>query len=77
MSLAQRLARPEILALEPFDLGNRAVDPDAIKLDANESPFGPLSGGSIAAGVNRYPEPQPQRLRAAIASLADFNSRTA
>nr|WP_314444926.1 imidazoleglycerol-phosphate dehydratase HisB [uncultured Sphingomonas sp.] len=69
MSLASRLARPEILTLEPFDLGNREIDPDAIKLDANESPFGPLSGGSIAAGVNRYPEPQPQRLRAAMASL--------
>mgnify|MGYP002780953805 CR=1 FL=1 len=69
MNLARRLARPEILALEPFDLGNRALDPDAIKLDANESPFGPLSGGSVAAGVNRYPEPQPQRLRAAMASL--------
>ena len=69
MSLAHRLARPEILALEPFDLGDRAADPDAIKLDANESPFGPLSGGSLAAGVNRYPEPQPQRLRAVMASL--------
>lgn len=69
MNLAQRLARPEILALDPFDLGDRAADPDAIRLDANESPFGPLSGGSIAAGVNRYPEPQPQRLRAVMASL--------
>jgi histidinol-phosphate aminotransferase/imidazoleglycerol-phosphate dehydratase/histidinol-phosphatase len=69
MTLVRRLARPEILALEPFDLGNRELDPDSIKLDANESPFGPLSGGSIAAGVNRYPEPQPQRLRAAMASL--------
>ncbi len=69
MSLARRLARPEILALEPFDLGNREVSPDAILLDANESPFGPLSGGNLAVGVNRYPEPQPQRLRAAMASL--------
>lgn len=68
-SLAQRLARPEILALAPFDLGDRAASPDDIKLDANESPFGPLSGGSVAAGVNRYPEPQPARLRAAMASL--------
>ncbi|GAA4016738.1 hypothetical protein GCM10022280_14770 [Sphingomonas swuensis] len=68
-SLAQRLARPEILALAPFDLGDRAVDPDAIRLDANESPFGPLSGGSVAVGVNRYPEPQPARLRAAMAAL--------
>ena len=67
--LARRLARPEVLALEPFDLGNRAPDPDAIRLDANESPFGPLSGGSVAAGINRYPEPQPQRLRAVMASL--------
>lgn len=69
MSLARRLARPAILALEPFDLGNREVSPDAILLDANESPFGPLSGGNLAAGVNRYPEPQPKRLRAAMASL--------
>jgi histidinol-phosphate aminotransferase/imidazoleglycerol-phosphate dehydratase/histidinol-phosphatase len=69
MSLAERLARPEIRRLEPFDLGNREANPDAIKLDANESPFGPLSGGSVAAGVNRYPEPQPSRLRAAMASL--------
>lgn len=69
MSLARRLARPAILALEPFDLGNREVSSDAILLDANESPFGPLSGGNLAAGVNRYPEPQPQRLRAAMASL--------
>ena len=67
--LARRLARPEILALAPFDLGDRSADPDAILLDANESPFGPLSGGSIAAGVNRYPEPQPARLRAAMAAL--------
>ena len=50
MSLARRLARPEILALEPFDLGNREVSPDAILLDANESPFGPLSGGNLAVG---------------------------
>ncbi|WP_426267365.1 imidazoleglycerol-phosphate dehydratase HisB [Sphingomonas sp. LHG3443-2] len=69
MNLARRLARPAILALEPFDLGNREVSSDAILLDANESPFGPLSGGNLAAGVNRYPEPQPQRLRAAMASL--------
>jgi histidinol-phosphate aminotransferase/imidazoleglycerol-phosphate dehydratase/histidinol-phosphatase len=68
-SLAHRLARPEVLALAPFDLGERTPDPDAIKLDANESPFGPLSGGSLAANVNRYPEPQPARLRAAMASL--------
>jgi histidinol-phosphate aminotransferase/imidazoleglycerol-phosphate dehydratase/histidinol-phosphatase len=71
-ALAQRLARPEILTLEPFDIAARANEqfgPDAIKLDANENPFAPLSDGQLAAGLNRYPEPQPQRLTRALAAL--------
>jgi histidinol-phosphate aminotransferase/imidazoleglycerol-phosphate dehydratase/histidinol-phosphatase len=71
-SLAQRLARPEILALEPFDIAaqaNWAFGPDAIKLDANENPFSPLVEGPLAASVNRYPEPQPMRLKLAMAAL--------
>ena len=67
--LARRLARPDILALTPFDLGERHAEGDVIKLDANESPYPPLSGGALAAGLNRYPEPQPERLRAVMASL--------
>ena len=69
MTLAHRLARPQILALAPFDLGERHAEGDVIKLDANESPYPPLSGGSLAAGLNRYPEPQPERLRAVMAAL--------
>lgn len=71
-SLAARLARPEILALESLDVAaaaNEAFGPDAIKLDANENPFTPLVEGSLATGINRYPEPQPKRLRAAMAAL--------
>ncbi len=70
-SLAQRLARPEVLALPPFDLGIRATAglADVISLDANENPFAPLDGSALAAGINRYPEPQPARLRQAMASL--------
>jgi len=71
-SLAMRLARPEILALEPFDIAaaaNSAFGPDAIKLDANENPYPPLSQGPLAAGLNRYPEPQPERLTRALAAL--------
>jgi len=71
-SLALRLARPEILALAPFDIAAQANDafgPDAIKLDANENPYPPLSEGSLAAGLNRYPEPQPARLKQAMAAL--------
>ena len=71
-NLAQRLARPEIRALEPFDIPaefNSAYGADAIKLDANENPYPPLVEGVLAAGVNRYPEPQPYRLLAAMAAL--------
>jgi histidinol-phosphate aminotransferase/imidazoleglycerol-phosphate dehydratase/histidinol-phosphatase len=71
-SLAQRLARPEVLALEPFDISaqaNWAFGPDAIKLDANENPFSPLVDGPLAVRVNRYPEPQPMRLKLAMAAL--------
>ena len=57
-SLAERLARPEILALPPFDISanaNGSFGADAIKLDANENPFPPLGDGRLAANVNRYP----------------------
>ena len=71
-SLAERLARPEILELPPFDI-SAAANPlfgyDAIKLDANENPFAPLVGGALATNVNRYPEPQPERLRQAMTAL--------
>jgi len=71
-SLAERLARPEILAMPPLDIAaqaNEAFGADAIKLDANENPFAPLVEGSLAASVNRYPEPQPSGLRRAMAAL--------
>jgi len=71
-SLAKRLARPEILALAPFDIAAQANDAfgiDAIKLDANENPYGPLVDGALSAGINRYPEPQPARLKATMAAL--------
>jgi len=71
-SLAARLARPEVVELAPFDISanaNSQFGPDAIKLDANENPYPPLADGPLAARVNRYPEPQPQRLRSMMAAL--------
>jgi histidinol-phosphate aminotransferase len=75
-SLAQRLARPQVLALEPFDIAanNISALPDAIRLDANENPFPPLVEGSLAASANRYPEPQPARLKTALAALYGVES---
>lgn len=71
-SLAERLARPEILALPRFDISanaNADFAPDAIKLDANENPYPPFLDGVLAAEVNRYPEPQPAKLKAALTAL--------
>ncbi|WP_226372607.1 histidinol-phosphate transaminase [Allosphingosinicella flava] len=70
--LPTRLARPEILRLPPADIAagaNALFAADAIKLDANESPFAPLVPGALAAGLNRYPEPQPAALRGTMAAL--------
>lgn len=75
-SLAARLARPEVLDLAGFDIAanaNSEFGPDAIKLDANENPFGPLVDGPLGVNVNRYPEPQPERLRASMAALYDVD----
>ena len=72
MTLATRLARPEILALPPTDTAAAARGAPiggSIKLDANENPFTPLVGGGLAGNVNRYPEPQPAALRQRLADL--------
>jgi histidinol-phosphate aminotransferase/imidazoleglycerol-phosphate dehydratase/histidinol-phosphatase len=66
MSLASRLARPEILALAPSDIAGAPL-PGTVRLDANENPFASLVAGQ--AGINRYPEPQPQALRQRLADL--------
>ena len=70
-ALALRLARPELLALPPFDIGTRSSDglADVISLDANENPFPPLGASALDSGINRYPEPQPARLGRLLAGL--------
>ncbi|MEO7503708.1 MAG: histidinol-phosphate transaminase [Sphingomicrobium sp.] len=66
MSIAERLARPEILALPPVDIAGAPL-PGTVRLDANENPYLPLVAGQ--AGINRYPEPQPAQLRQRLADL--------
>jgi histidinol-phosphate aminotransferase/imidazoleglycerol-phosphate dehydratase/histidinol-phosphatase len=66
VSLASRLARAEILALAPCDIAGAPL-PGTVRLDANENPFASLVAGQ--AGINRYPEPQPQALRQRLADL--------
>jgi histidinol-phosphate aminotransferase len=60
------LARPEILHLQPYS--HAAWQPSLTRLHANEAPWRP-PGDSTAAGLNRYPEPQPKALVARMAAL--------
>ena len=60
------LARPEILHLTPYS--HAAWQPSLTRLHANEAPWRP-PGDTTAAGLNRYPEPQPKALVARLAAL--------
>lgn len=60
------LARPEILALQPYQ--HAAWQPTLERLHANEMPWR-ASGDLSGAGLNRYPEPQPAELIAHLAGL--------
>ena len=60
------LARPEILSLKPYS--HAAWLPSMTRLHANEAPWRP-AGDATAAGLNRYPEPQPAALLERLAVL--------
>ena len=60
------LARPDILQLQPYS--HAAWMPSLTRLHANEAPWRP-PGDATAAGLNRYPEPQPKALVARLSEL--------
>lgn len=61
------LVREDLRGFAGYASARRASVSGDIWLNANESPWpSPADGG---LGVNRYPEPQPARLRQALASL--------
>jgi histidinol-phosphate aminotransferase len=60
------LARPEILSLKPYS--HAAWMPSMTRLHANEAPWRP-AGDATAAGLNRYPEPQPAALLERLAAV--------
>ena len=66
MSWIKALARPDILALNAYE--HAAWEPGLARLHANELPWRSGSDES-AAGLNRYPEPQPQALVDRLAGL--------
>jgi histidinol-phosphate aminotransferase len=68
MSGVLDLARPDILALQPYQ--HAKWDPTLERLHANEMPWR-AQGDNSQAGLNRYPEPQPHALVERMASLYD------
>jgi histidinol-phosphate aminotransferase len=66
MSALTSLARPEIVTLKAY--AHAAWLPSLTRLHANEAPWRP-AGDTTGAGLNRYPEPQPQVLIERLAAL--------
>jgi histidinol-phosphate aminotransferase len=60
------IARPEIRALKAYE--HALWEPGLIRLHANELPWR-SAGDSSLAGLNRYPEPHPHQLTAALAGF--------
>ena len=70
MNKILELARPDILALQPYQ--HAAWEPSLERLHANEMPWR-ASGDPTLAGLNRYPEPQPaQTSKGPVAPLVVF-----
>jgi histidinol-phosphate aminotransferase len=66
MSWISQIARPEIVALKPYE--HASWEHHLERLHANELPWR-ATGDETEAGLNRYPEPQPRELVARLASL--------
>jgi histidinol-phosphate aminotransferase len=66
MSWISDIARPEIVALKPYE--HASWEPSLERLHANELPWRPTGDESVA-GLNRYPEPQPRELIARLATV--------
>ncbi len=66
MSWVTELARPDIVALKPYE--HASWEPSLERMHANELPWR-AGGDDSAAGLNRYPEPQPRALVEGLANL--------
>jgi histidinol-phosphate aminotransferase len=66
MNPVLELARPEIRTLKPYS--HAVWLPSLSRLHANEAPWRPVGDGT-AAGLNRYPEPQPRALLDRMAAI--------
>jgi histidinol-phosphate aminotransferase len=63
------IARADIRALQPYSSARMEASGGAVLLNANESPW----PAAAAAGLNRYPDPQPPALLMRLANLYDVD----
>ncbi|MGY6586839.1 MAG: histidinol-phosphate transaminase [Wenzhouxiangella sp.] len=71
MSLTD-LARPNIRALKPYASARALANSAGVLLNANENPWPPA--GDNGQALNRYPEPQPERLCRKMADYFDVDT---
>ena len=62
----EKLARPEIVAMKPYSSARKEAPGKGILLNANEAPWSLIDS---EGGLNRYPDPQPERLVKRLARL--------
>ena len=68
----ESLARPEIVAMKPYSSARSEAPGQGVLLNANEAPRSLLVGdraSELERQLNRYPDPQPQRLVERLAAL--------
>ncbi len=72
MNNLKNLIRPEIRSLVPYSSArSECTAASNIRLDANENPWPPYGS---RVNYNRYPEPQPVKLRQTLAALYQVNN---
>ncbi len=62
------LVRPDLQGFAGYSSARKEAQGGQVFLNANESPWAP-AGEAWANGLNRYPDPQPEALIAALATL--------
>jgi histidinol-phosphate aminotransferase len=64
------IARPEIVAMKPYQSARNTASADGILLNANEAPFTHVDDPDWhRLSLNRYPPPQPALLRSRLAEM--------
>jgi histidinol-phosphate aminotransferase len=64
------IARPEIVAMKPYESARNSASADGILLNANEAPFPHVDDPQWRRmSLNRYPPPQPALLKSRLAEL--------